>query len=307
MPELPEVHTTVTGLDSVLPRLTILDTWTDYDSKYFYGKDQIKDPAYFKRFKKKVKGKKILSVSRRAKNILIHLESNLSILVHMKMTGHLMYGDYRRSIKVEVDAGAEEWQAKYEGPLSDPFNRFIHFTISLSNGKTLVLSDMRKFAKVTLIEGDHDEHIDITDLGPEPLSHIDSWQAFKQAICKKPNSKMKQVLMDPYVIAGIGNIYSDEILWASSIHPLRTPSSIADTEWKSLFKHTQAILLDSISKGGDSLSDYRNAFGEKGGYQDFHKAYRQTNQKCPKKGCAGIIERIVVGGRSTHFCPLHQK
>jgi len=307
MPELPEVHTTVVGLQSVLPGLVITDIWTDYDSKYFYGKDHIKDPAYFKQFKKKVKGKKIISVSRRAKNILIHIEGNLTILVHMKMTGHLMYGDYKKSSLAEVKAGLDTWVAAKPGPLADPFNRFIHFTLSLSNGKTLVLSDMRKFAKVILIEGDHNSHQDLDLLGPEPLSHVKSWQEYKQIILKKPNGKMKQVLMDPYVIAGIGNIYSDEILWASSVHPLRSPSSLTDTEWKSLFKQTQAILKDSISKGGDSLSDYRNAFGEKGGYQDFHKAYRQTNQKCPKTGCAGIIKRIIVGGRSTHFCPLHQK
>ncbi len=306
MPELPEVHTTVTGLESVLPGLGIKSIWTDYDSPRYYGKSQIKDPVYFKQFKKQLTGKKVVSVSRRAKNILIHLESDLAILIHMKMTGHVMYGDYRRSTAAETRAGAETWQAKYEGPLSDPFNRFIHLVFELSNGKHLVLSDMWKFAKVTLIEGDHNNHKDITTLGPEPLSDIVNWQNLRKTLLVKPNGKIKQVLMNPHVISGIGNIYSDEILWASGIHPLRSPKSISDSEWKLAYKHMIAILNDSISKGGDSLSDYRNAFGEKGGFQEFHKAYRQTNKKCPKHGCPGIIKRIVVGGRSTHFCPIHQ-
>ena len=81
---------------------------------------------------------------------------------------------------------------------------------------------------------------------------------------------------------------------------------ITDSEWKKMFSDTQTILKDSIKKGGDSLSDYRNAFGEKGQFQNFHKAYRQTGKPCPKKNCAGIIQRTVIGGRSTHYCNVHQ-
>lgn len=309
MPELPEVHTTVTGLNTVLPGLIIKDVWTDYDSPYFYGKNQIKDPSYFKKFKKAILNKKISYVSRRAKNILIHLEGDFCVLVHMKMTGHLMYGSYRKTTKKDRDDvwKEETWIAKKEGPLTDPFNRFIHFVIVLSNGNHLVLSDMRKFAKITLIKGSAHEHPDIKILGREPLSEIPNWKSLKEIMQRKPNMKMKQALMDQTLVSGIGNIYSDEILWFSGISPFKTPKEIKDSEWRSILNNMKKILQDSISKGGDSLSDYRNAFGEKGKFQEFHKAYRQTGKTCLKKGCAGIIQRTVISGRSTHYCNQHQK
>ena len=98
MPELPEVQTTVVGLGGVIPGLSIIDVWTEYNSPYFHGSDTIKDPRYFRYFKKTVKGAKITKVSRRAKNILIHLSNNFTILIHMKITGHVMYGDYNRKV-----------------------------------------------------------------------------------------------------------------------------------------------------------------------------------------------------------------
>ena len=130
MPELPEVQTTVNGLNRHIRGLKIVDVWTDYNSTFQKGKDSVKDPSYFKYFKKKVIGRKVKSASRLAKNVLINLTSGDVILIHMKMTGHLMYGDYDHA---------------------DPFNRFIHLVFTFNNGKTLELSDMRKFAKITLI------------------------------------------------------------------------------------------------------------------------------------------------------------
>jgi formamidopyrimidine-DNA glycosylase len=307
MPELPEVHTTVIGLDSILPGLVIDNVWTDYDSPYFYGKEQIKDPAYFKKFKKTIVGVKIKSVSRRAKNILIHLENENVILIHMKMTGHLMYGEYRKTDKRDTGPWEDEtWVPAKEGLLKDPFNRFIHVVFTLSNEKHLILSDMRKFAKVILIKKPLESHKDIKILGKEPFTDIKNWKEYKAELLKKPNGKVKQVLMDQSLIVGIGNIYSDEILWASFVSPFRLIKDISDSEWKKIYLHTLKILMDSISKGGDSLSDYRNAFGEKGDFQNFHKAYRQTGKSCSKKGCAGIIQRAVIGGRSSHYCNKHQ-
>jgi formamidopyrimidine-DNA glycosylase len=107
-------------------------------------------------------------------------------------------------------------------------------------------------------------------------------------------------------VAGIGNIYSDEILWASNIHPLTIVSRIPESKIKTLWKNTKILLTKGIDFGGDSMSDYRNIDGLRGQFQYHHKAYRQKNKPCPKKGCKGSIERIVVGGRSTHYCPIHQ-
>jgi formamidopyrimidine-DNA glycosylase len=300
MPELPEVQTTASILNLKLKDLTITDVWTDYDSTFHAGKDNIKNKKYFPHFKKGVLNKKVLSVSRRAKNVLINVSGNKTILVHMKMTGHLLYGKFTFDGK--------KWVPPQDGKLDDPFNRFIHLALSLSNKYTLVLSDARKFAKVTVFDTDtfgKKEGLHI--LGPEPLERGFTYKIFKEQIYKKPNGKIKTVLMNPEIIAGIGNIYSDEILWLTGIHPLERVYKIGEKKLKDMYTNILKILKQSIAVGGDSLSDYRNPFGEKGGYQNIHKAYRQTGRKCQRKGCNGTIQRIVVGGRSAHYCNVHQK
>ena len=113
--------------------------------------------------------------------------------------------------------------------------------------------------------------------------------------------------MDQSVVAGIGNIYSDEILWQAGVHPERAVKKISQTEMKKIWQAMKNILHKSISLGGDSMSDYRNIFGERGSFQKVHNVYRKTGEKCRKKGCGGIIMRKVVGGRSAHFCSVHQK
>jgi formamidopyrimidine-DNA glycosylase len=286
MPELPEVQTTVSGLNRVLSGLVITDAWTEYNSKYFHGKDTIKDPIYFKYFKKTVKNSRILSVNRRAKNILINLSNNHTILIHMKMTGHVMYGDYNRT---------------------DPYNRFIRFILYLSNGKTMELCDTRKFAKVTLLKTDKmHETIHLKNIGPEPLEKEFTFELFQNQIYKKPKGKIKSVLLNQEIIAGIGNIYGDESLWRAGIHPEQEVDKIKLNKLKELYKAIRQTLAKGIDFGGDSMSDYRNIDGEKGKFQEQHRAYRKTGQKCMKKNCNGTIQRIVVGGRSSHFCSNHQ-
>ncbi len=310
MPELPEVTTTVKGLNEVLPRLTITDVWSDYFvNTKSVAQNTIKNKKFFELFKKEVVGEKFLNAERRGKNILIHLTHGKTILIHMRMTGHLLYGTYSKS-KVKNQNGKigykEVWKSEDE-KLKDPFNQFIHFTISLSNGKTLAFSDMRKFAKVTLFEtSTRDSHIDLKNLGPEPLSHFTPAHLATQ-LSKKPRGLIKSVLMDQTVVAGVGNIYSDEILWMSGIHPERRVDTLTATEIKKIFNSMIEVLKSGIELGGDSMSDYRNIYGERGGFQNSHKAYRRTKQACLKKGCSGAIERKIIGGRSAHFCNTHQK
>lgn len=300
MPELPEVETTATILNKKIKGLQIVDVWTDYDSAFHTGKDNIKNTKYFPYFAKEILNKKIVSVTRRAKNILINVSGNKTILVHMKMTGHLLYGRYTFVNK--------KWVPPSDGLLDDPFNRFIHLAISFSNRYTLVLSDSRKFAKVMVFDTHLAHQIDgLSKLGPEPLEKGFTYKIFKERLYKKPRGRIKTVLMDPEVIAGIGNIYSDEVLWRSGIHPLERLENIKEEKLAPLYKNIITTLKESIAIGGDSLSDYRNPLGEKGGYQNIHKAYRQTGKPCQKKGCDGIIRRIKVGGRSAHFCDVHQK
>jgi len=299
MPELPEVQTTVNILNKKVKGLTILDVWTDYDSAFHKDKKNIKDKNYFPFFKKEILNKKILGVTRRAKNVLINVSGNKTILVHMKMTGHLLYGKYKFENK--------KWFPLDEGPLSDPYNRFIHLVFSLSNKNFLVLSDTRKFAKVFVYDTDKTyKTADLEKLGPEPLDKSFTYKIFKERLYKKPNSVIKTVLMDQTIIAGIGNIYSDEVLWMSSIHPKSIVKNIEEKRLKLLFKNVIKVLNESIKVGGDSMSDYRNPLGEKGGYQNIHKVYRRTGERCQKKNCKGIIRRIKVGGRSSHYCDVHQ-
>ena len=281
MPELPEVETTTRGLRKTILNLTIKDVWTDLATKDKRQHDAVANPKYFVSFKKEVVNKKIKSVERQAKNILINLSDNKTILIHMKMTGHLLYNNR---------------------------DKYVHVLFTLSNGKYLAFSDIRKFGKITLLNTKtaYDSR-HLKDIGPEPLDKNFTLKDFIARLNRKPNGKIKTVLMDQSVIAGIGNIYSDEILWKAGIHPERKVSKIKEQEFKEVFKAMQKILIKSIKLGGDSMSDYINLSGGKGKFQLYHEAYKRKGKKCRKKGCKGIIKRKMITGRSAHFCLIHQK
>ena len=283
MPELPEVQTTVNGLNRFVKELTIKNVWTDYYSEFHLGRPNIKNREYFKKFRTAVIGAKILGAHRRAKNILIRLSNGKTILIHMKLTGYLFYGDCQQK------------------------NKFVHVIFSLSDGKCLALSDLRKFAKVILIDTNKIEtDSDLKNLGPEPLEKNFTCQKFQEQLLKKPNAKIKQVLMDQAIVAGIGNIYSDEILWATGIHPLQKVASITPAKIKKMYSVMRKILRYSLSIGGDSESDYRNILGQRGNFQNKTRAYGHEGEGCSKPKCHGIIKRIKIASRSSHFCPIHQ-
>lgn len=308
MPELPEVQTTVNGIKKVAVGKTIIDVWTDYNSPFHAKKDNIKNPEYFKKFKKEITGEKIVSTSRRAKNILIHLSNGKTILLHMKMTGHIMFGKYSFDKKRARDPWTPVKENKHFDALNDPFNKWIHFVITLSDNKHLVLSDMRKFGKVTLLSTDKlNDSSDLKDIGLEPLETSFDAKKLRERISKRPNGKIKTVLMDQSLIAGIGNIYSDEVLWRIGLHPEETVKNIPEKYFKPMLDAIKSTLNKGIDFGGDSMSDYRNIDGERGKFQDHHQAYRRTHKSCNKPKCGGIITRKVVGGRSAHFCNEHQK
>jgi formamidopyrimidine-DNA glycosylase len=283
MPELPEVETTTRGLQKTIVGLIIKDVWTDLSTKDKRQKESVANPRFFTIFKKEILNKKILSTERRAKNILINLSENKTILVHMKMTGYLFYG-------------------------KDPKIKFAHVIFSLSNKHYLVFSDMRKFGKITLLDTKtaHDSK-HLNNVGPEPLDKKFTLKKLKERLNKKPNGKIKSVLIDQSIIAGIGNIYSDEILWRTGVHPERKVSKLKEREIKLIFKAIKETLTKGINFGGDSMSDYRNIHGLPGKFQMHHEAYRRTGEKCRKKSCKGIIKRKVINGRSAHFCSVHQK
>lgn len=306
MPELPEVTTTVNGLQKVLPKLIITDVWTDLTRKNSIKqfKDTIKDEEFFKKFKKIVVGAKIKKVERRAKNILIHLDNEYTVLIHLKMTGHLLFGKYTYNKKKNSWSVASE--EKNEA-LKDPYNRFIHVVFSMNSGKHLAFCDSRKFGKVTLIKTDYlEQSIHLKGVGPEPLEESFIEKVFLERLSRNINKAIKTVLMDQSIVAGIGNIYSDEMLWSSSIHPESTFNKIPKKNLSLLYKSMREVLEKGIDFGGDSMSDYRNIEGRRGEFQHHHNVYQKKNEICNKKGCGGIIERKMVNGRSAHFCNKHQ-
>lgn len=310
MPELPEVTTTVNGLQKVLPGLIFKDVWTDLAKKTTIKQFEktIKNEKFFKGFKKKIIGEKVLKVERRAKNILINISGSYTILIHLKMTGHLLFGEYKKvvSSRQKVERSIN-WVPKKEGPLNDPYNRFIHVVFAFSNGKHLVFCDSRKFGKVTIVKTDDLENSHFKNTGPEPLQKSFTFPKFKTRLLLKLNWKIKTILMDQSVIAGIGNIYSDEMLWLADIHPESAPSSIPNDKLSKLFKAMKEVLTKGIDFGGDSMSDYRNIHGVKGNFQNHHNVYQKKNTKCSKKRCKGVIMRKVINGRGAHYCPIHQK
>ena len=302
MPELPEVETTTKGLRGAVLGLTIKNVWTDLSTKDKRQKEAVANPPFFKYFKKEVSGKKIISVERRAKNILINLSGDKTILVHLKMTGHLLYGKYKFIKNIN------KWIPNEAGPLKDPFNKYVHFIFTFSNKKNLAFSDARKFGKITLLDTKTmHESKHLAGIGPEPLEKSFTLKKMTERLNNKPNQKIKTLLMDQQIIAGIGNIYSDEVLWRAGVHPERMVKDINKKELTLMFKAIKETLAKGIDFGGDSMSDYRNIHGLPGKFQLHHQAYQKTGEKCSKINCKGIIKRKVVAGRSAHFCSVHQK
>ncbi|MBI2063163.1 MAG: bifunctional DNA-formamidopyrimidine glycosylase/DNA-(apurinic or apyrimidinic site) lyase [Candidatus Yanofskybacteria bacterium] len=291
MPELPEVETIVRGLNHKVVGLKIKGAWTDWAKT-------IKTHSLDK-FKREINGRKILRAHRRAKYIMLDLSGGKTLIIHQKISGHLLYG------KWEVDG--KKVKPAMAGPIkSDPFNRFIRFILYLSNGYMLGLSDVRRFGKVFLGDTDKVENInEIGRLGPEPLDLKFTLAKFKELMRRK-RGVVKKVLMDPFVIAGIGNIYSDEILWYAGVMPLRRVEKLTDKELAEIYKYIKFILKKAIGAKGNSQQDYRTLEGKFGNYQNMQKAYQLTGEKCQKHD-GGTIKRLVVGGRSAHFCSVHQK
>ena len=292
MPELPEVQTTVNGINETLKGAVILDVCHNWERMF-------RNNSY-KEVRKIVRGATINNASRRGKHILIHLSNKHTLIVHMKMTGHLMVGKYKKTKLGFVPEDAK-------GALADPFNRFIHVLFTLKDGRSLVFCDARKFGKISIEVTEHLPHSPLlAHLGPKPLDIDTTAMLFARQVQSKPRTKIKQVLLDQSVIAGIGNIYSDELLWLSKVHPESRVQNIPQKLFPVLFKNTQKVLRDGLLFGGDSTSDYRNIHGEAGVSHKHHRVYQRKGEVCLRRGCTGIIERKIVGARSAHFCPVCQ-
>ena len=295
MPELPEVQTIVDDLNKKILGQRITGVWFDVPKLIKKPKAQA--------LKKQIKGLKIIEIKRRGKNILIYLTNNQKLLlIHQKLTGHLLVGKW----KIEkISSSRYQVSSLLKGSLEDKVNNYIHLIFYLDNGWQIGLSDLRKFAKVLLGSRKEIESLpELKKLGPEPLDKNFSFEKFKKIITAEKH-KIKQVLMDQEVIAGIGNIYSDEILWQAKIHPFKTVNHLTEKELKNLWLAMRQILKKALKLRGTSTSDYRDTAGQLGNYTEARLVYQREGESCRR--CQTPIKRIKIGGRSAHFCSKCQK
>ncbi|MEK7149399.1 MAG: DNA-formamidopyrimidine glycosylase [Patescibacteria group bacterium] len=295
MPELPEVQTIVDDLSKKIMGRKIIGVWFD-------APKIIKKPKALE-LKNQIKGLKIVKIKRLGKNILIYLTDDQQpttndylLLIHQKMTGHLLYGKWQiANRKVE---------SLVKGSLEEKVNKYIHIIFYLDNGWQLALSDLRKFAKIVF--GPEKEVISLSGLeklGPDALDKNFTLEKFKD-IAKAQKKNIKEVLMDQNLIAGIGNIYSDEILWFAKIHPLRRANDLNINELKNIYEAIKTILKKAVKLRGTSISDFRDTAGKSGFYAEQRYVYRKEGEKCPRGN--GIIKRIKIKSRSAHYCPKCQ-
>jgi formamidopyrimidine-DNA glycosylase len=213
------------------------------------------------------------------------------------MTGHLLVGNWQLA--------DGKWKPVKEGPLNDPYNRFLHLIFFLDDKKMLALSDARKFAKVELQKTEELLNAkEFKNLGPEPLDKKFTFEKFLE-ILKNKKGRIKQVLMNPEVIAGIGNIYASEILWYAKIYPEKNVADLTKKELKLLYQSIIKVLKLGVKLGGESFSDYRKPDGTKGDFDTERRVYKREGQICRR--CGTKIKRIKFGGRSAFFCPNCQK
>jgi formamidopyrimidine-DNA glycosylase len=288
MPELPEVETVCIGLNRLLSGL-VFKSVDVLNSKSF-----IQEAGFKKSF---LIGASVLGVKRRAKVILIALSNRYSLVIHLKMTGQLVFQGQT------VRFGAGHPTDSLVGQLPDKSTRII---FSFVDGSRLFFNDQRKFGWIRLLPTLEIPNINfIQKLGPEPLEPEFTWQIFKHQLQRRVKSNIKAVLLDQTVIAGVGNIYADESLWEAKIHPETLVNQLTDKHIQTLQLSLVKILQIGIDKGGSTDRNYVDAEGRKGSYLQFAKVFRRNGQACPR--CGTEIIKIRVAGRGTHLCPHCQK
>lgn len=272
MPELPEVETITRQLDRKVRGLKIKNAWFDWP-KLLRGRMSLQ------KFKKTIKGKTILNVKRQGKNIIINLSDDWSCLIHLKLTGRILVGT-----KEFIDR--------------DPY---VHFKLELGNQNYLALSDLRKFAKIILIKTEEiNELKEIKELGINPLAKDFTLKNFKNVLKKRQKGEIKEVLMDQKIVAGIGNIYANEILWLAKVNPLKDVHDLTALEQRKIYQSIKKILLKAVEFKGSTIADemYQDIKGQPGKFGKKLHAYHQ--EKCSR--CQSPIKRIKQKGRSTFYC-----
>lgn len=306
MPELPEVTIIVNQLNKKLKGLVLESIETNWPKKFYWGGFSIKD----------LKGQKVEEVERAGKIVIIKLLnakrlktnaksgvsrssldiSRLSILIHLKLTGQLIYQD----VKTRVAGGHPI------PPLNLPVpNKTTRVIFTFVGGGHLYFNDVRKFGWVKIVESDKEQVTQAigAELGPDALEI--NFDDFRERLRKKGQARIKKLLMDQQFVSGIGNIYSDEALWRAKIHPRRAAISLSPFEIRDLYNGIKDSLKLAIEKGGSSASAFVDSGGERGLYLSYAKAYHMTGKPCQR--CKTPIVREKIDGRSAHYCPVCQR
>lgn len=283
MPELPEVETIRLGLQDKIIGLRITDV-------------EVRVAKIFQGNPKEVIGAKIKRISRRAKILIFDLDNNKSLVIHLKLTGQLVYHKNGASATFghSIPFAGTTLPAKTT-----------HVIFSFSDDSKLFYNDVRKFGWIKIVATNQVSKIQImTEFGPEPLTSEFTENKFKEIILRK-KMPIKLVLMDQKQIAGVGNIYANEALFLAGIHPQKRANTLKDEEVEKLYKSLLLVLKEGIKYGGSSENAYVDALGGLGKMQEHFRVYAKNGGKCPK--CKGIIKRIALAGRGTFFCPACQK
>lgn len=283
MPELPEVETVRRGLHELIIGRVIIAEAHDI-AKGFPNSPH--DVAEF------LIGATVTDVRRRAKVLLIDLSTAYILVIHLKMTGQMVY-------RGEAVFGAGHPNDSLIGELPD---RSTRVTLTFTDGSRLFFNDQRKFGWMRLLPTVEVPEIDfMKKVGPEPLEADFTWRQFADRFARRKGTTIKVALLDQTVVAGVGNIYADESLWAAKLHPQRLVGSLGETEFKELYSDLRDVMNLAIEKGGSTDRNYVNAEGKRGSYMDFARAFRREGLPCPR--CGTPIIKFKHAGRGTHICP----
>jgi formamidopyrimidine-DNA glycosylase len=289
MPELPEVETIRVGLKQLLPGSLVKSVSVETGKSFPNAEADVNSFLI---------NTKVTDVRRRAKVLLIDLDSGYTLVTHLKMTGQVVY--VRNDRLGRFGAGHPSDSLVNELP-----DRSTRVVIEFNDAK-LFFNDQRKFGWMRLMPTVEVENLDFfRKVGPEPLSADFTAGEFVERLRRRRNTNVKAALLDQTVVAGIGNIYADESLWGAKVYPATLVRDLSDPKLKKLFMEVQYVLNLAIEKGGSTDKNYVNAEGKKGSYLDFARVFRREKLPCPR--CGTTIEKTRVAGRGTHFCPKCQK
>jgi formamidopyrimidine-DNA glycosylase len=288
MPELPEVEIVRRGLEMLIVGKSVKSVKHNWPKSFPNAQSDVEEFLL---------GANIIDVRRRAKVLLIDLDSEYSLVVHLKMTGQMVY-------RGEQVYGAGHPNDSLIGKLPDKTTRVV---VTFTDRAKLFFNDQRKFGWMRLLPTIEIPNIDfMKKVGPEPLSDDFTPQVFIERIRRRKGTYIKAAILDQTVLAGVGNIYADEGLWGAKIHPGQRVSEVSDAKLKVLWRELRFVLELSIEKGGSTDRNYVNAEGKKGSYIEFARVFRKEGQPCPRHPGTLII-KTRVAGRGTHLCPKCQK